>query len=100
MKPFISILACFSVMAAVTLAGGAEAPVRDVASDGQDALQLLINALPQFVFLLVLLINWVSSLMDSDRNSVASLIATLTLVGITYWGNFYKPLIDFFAIQL
>jgi len=100
MKLCINFLACLSVLAIATLAGGAESSSQDVITDGQVALQLLKEALPQFVFLFVLVINLISSFMDSGRNSKASLVATIILVAITYWGNFYKPLFDFFAIKL
>lgn len=100
MKLCINFLGCLSVLAIVTLAGGAESSSQDVITDGQVALQLLKEALPQFVFLFVLVINLISSFMDSGRNSKASLVATIILVAITYWGNFYKPLFDFFAIKL
>jgi len=100
MKPPINFLACLGILAMVTLASGAESQTRDVITDGQRALQLFKEALPQLVFLLVLVVNFISSLMDSDRNSKASFVATIILVAITYWGNFYKPLFDFFAIKL
>ena len=100
MKPLIIFLAFLSVLAITTIAVGAEIPAKDILSDGNNILQLLKKALPQLVFLSVLLINLITSLLESDRNSKASLIATIILVAITYWGNFYKPLFDFFAIQL
>lgn len=100
MKPLIIFLAFLSVLAIATIAGGVGPPAKDIISDGNSALQLLKKALPQLVFLAVLLINLITSLMESDRNSKASLIATIILVAITYWGNFYKPLFDFFAIKL
>jgi antibiotic biosynthesis monooxygenase (ABM) superfamily enzyme len=53
------------------------------------------EALPQMIFIVVLVINLITSLIDSDRNSKASLIATIILVALTYWGGFYKPLFDF-----
>jgi hypothetical protein len=53
------------------------------------------EALPQMVFIAVLVINLATSIIDSDRKFMASLIATLIVVGLTYWGGFYKPLIDF-----
>jgi len=55
------------------------------------------EALPQMVFIVVLLINLLTSLIDSDRNFKASLIATIVLVAITHWGGFFKPLLDFLA---
>ena len=55
----------------------------------------LKEALPQMIFIVVLLINLVTSLIDSDRNFKASLLATIVLVALTYWGGFFKPLLDF-----
>ena len=52
------------------------------------------EALPQMIFIAVLVINFLTSLIDSDRNSKASLIATIILLALTYWGGFYKPLFD------
>jgi hypothetical protein len=100
MKSLIIFLVFLSVLAIATIAVGVEAPAKDILSDGNSILQLLKKALPQLVFLSVLLINLITSLVDSDRNFKASLTATIILVAITYWGNFYKPLFDFFAIQL
>jgi len=55
------------------------------------------EALPQMVFIAVLVINFCTSLIDRDRNTKASFIATLFLLGVTYWGGFFKPLFDFLA---
>lgn len=55
------------------------------------------EALPQMVFLAVLTINLMTSLIDQNRKFMASLIATLIIVGLTYWGGFYKPLLDFIS---
>jgi hypothetical protein len=52
------------------------------------------EALPQMLFIAVLAINFLTSLIDSNRNSMASFLATIVLLGLTYWGGFYKPLID------
>ena len=57
------------------------------------------EALPQMVFIAVLVINFLTSLIDRDRNSMASLIATLFLLAVTYWGGFFKPLLDFLAAK-
>ena len=57
------------------------------------------EALPQMVFIAVLVINFLTSLIDRDRNSMASLIATVFLVAVTYWGGFFKPLLDFLAAK-
>ena len=100
MKPLTIFLAFLSVLTIATIACGIETPAKDILSDGNSILQLLKAALPQLVFLSVLLINLITSLIDSDRNFRASLIATIILVAITYWGNFYKPLFDLFAIKL
>jgi hypothetical protein len=51
------------------------------------------EAIPQIVFIAVLLINLITSLLDSDRNFKASLISTGILVAITYWGGFFQPLL-------
>jgi len=53
------------------------------------------EALPQMIFIVVLLINLCTSLIDSNRNFKASLIATIVLVALTHWGGFFKPLLDF-----
>ena len=53
------------------------------------------EALPQMIFIVVLVINFITSLIDSNRNFKASLIATIVLVAITHWGGFFKPLLDF-----
>jgi hypothetical protein len=58
------------------------------------------EALPQMIFIVVLVINLITSLIDSDRNSKASLIATIILVALTYWGGFYKPLFDFLTAKI
>jgi hypothetical protein len=58
------------------------------------------EALPQLIFIAVLVINYLTSLIDSNRNSKASLIATIILLALTYWGGFYKPLFDFLAIKI
>jgi hypothetical protein len=50
------------------------------------------EALPQMIFILVLVINFVTSLIDKDRNTWASLIAMVVLFGLTYWGGFFEPL--------
>jgi hypothetical protein len=51
------------------------------------------EALPQMLFITALVLNFLSSLIDSNRNSMASFIATAILVILTYWGGFYGPLI-------
>jgi hypothetical protein len=53
------------------------------------------EALPQMLFIAALGINFITSLIDKDRNSWASLIATIVLIALTYWGGFYGPLFDF-----
>jgi antibiotic biosynthesis monooxygenase (ABM) superfamily enzyme len=53
------------------------------------------EALPQMIFIVVLVINLITSLIDSNRNFKASLIATIILVALTYWGGFFKPLLAF-----
>jgi hypothetical protein len=100
MKLWILCSTFLSILAIVTLAGGGESPSNDVISGGNSVLQLLKGASPQLVFLSVLLINLIASLLDHDRNFKASLIASIILIAITYWGNFYKPLFDFFATKL
>jgi len=55
------------------------------------------EALPSIIFIIVLLINLITSLIDSNRNFMASLIATLVLVALTHWGGFFKPLLAFLA---
>lgn len=54
------------------------------------------EALPQIMFIAVLSINLLMSLLDSDRNFKASLIATAILVVLTHWSGFYKPLLALF----
>jgi hypothetical protein len=55
------------------------------------------EALPQMIFIAVLSINLINSVIDSNRNFKASLIATIILVSLTHWGGFFKPLFDFLA---
>jgi ABC-type dipeptide/oligopeptide/nickel transport system permease subunit len=56
------------------------------------------EALPQIIFIVVLLINLCTSLIDSNRNFKASLIATIVLVALTHWGGFYQPLLTFLEL--
>lgn len=58
------------------------------------------EALPQMVFIAVLAIYFFTSLIDRDRNSTASLVLTLLLLGVTYWGGFFKPLFDFLTAKI
>ncbi|MDO8722147.1 MAG: hypothetical protein Q7J31_07935 [Syntrophales bacterium] len=53
------------------------------------------EALPQMIFIVVLLINLFTSLIDSNRNFKASLVATIVLMALTYWGGFFEPLLTF-----
>jgi hypothetical protein len=53
------------------------------------------EALPQMMFIVVLFINLATSLIDSNRNFKASLIATTVLLALTNWGGFFRPLLDF-----
>jgi hypothetical protein len=53
------------------------------------------EALPQMLFIAVLFINLCNSLIDSNRNFKASLIATIVLLTLTYWGGFFIPLLNF-----
>ncbi|MCX5830616.1 MAG: hypothetical protein NT140_01770 [Deltaproteobacteria bacterium] len=53
---------------------------------------IMKEAIPQMVFIVILLINLTTSLLDSNRNFKASLISTSILVAITYWGGFFQPL--------
>jgi hypothetical protein len=61
--------------------------------------EALIEALPAMALIAVLIINLVTSLIDSNRNFKASLLATIVLLGITYWGGFFKPLLAFLASE-
>jgi hypothetical protein len=58
------------------------------------------EALPQMALIVVLLINFLTSLIDRDRNSMASFIATMIIVAITYWGGFFKPLIELLTAKI
>ncbi|MCE5265340.1 MAG: hypothetical protein LLG97_17640 [Deltaproteobacteria bacterium] len=58
------------------------------------------EALPAFVLIVVLLINFISSVIDQDRNSKASFIATMIILAITWWGGFFKPLIAFLSAKV
>lgn len=58
------------------------------------------EALPQMLLIAVLVINFLSSLIDSDRNSKASFIATIIIVALTYWGGFFKPLLDLLTAKI
>lgn len=57
------------------------------------------EALPAFVLIVVLLINFISSVIDQDRNSKASFIATMIILAITWWGGFFNPLIAFLSAK-
>lgn len=46
--------------------------------------------LPQSLFIIILIINLITSLIDNDRNFIASVISTAILIGLTYWGGFYS----------
>lgn len=58
------------------------------------------EALPQMLLIVALGINFLTSLIDSDRNSKASFIATIIILGLTYWGGFFKPLFDFLTAKI
>ncbi len=58
------------------------------------------EALPQMIFVAALVINFCTSLLDRDRNTMASLIATVFLLAVTYWGGFFKPLFDFLTAKV
>ena len=60
----------------------------------------LQEALPQMVFIALLVTNFITSLVDSNRNSKTSLLATILLVVLTYWGGFFKPLIHFLTAKI
>ena len=51
------------------------------------------EALPQIVFIAALAFNFITAVIDSNRNAKASFIATVILLALTYWGGFYAPLI-------
>lgn len=53
----------------------------------------MIEVLPQIIFLVALVINFFGSLIDTNRNSRASFIATILLLALTYWGGFYDKLL-------
>ncbi len=55
------------------------------------------EALPQMIFIVVLVINLCTSIIDSNRNFKASLIATIVLVALTHWGGFFEPLFAFLS---
>ena len=56
------------------------------------------EALPQMIFIVVLLINLCTSVVDSNRKFMASFIATIVLVALTYWGGFFQPLLVFIEL--
>ena len=58
------------------------------------------EALPSMLLIVVLVINFITSLIDADRNSKASFIATLIILAITYWGGFFKPLVEFLSAKV
>lgn len=55
------------------------------------------EALPQILFIAVLAFNFFNSLIDSNRNSWASFVATIILLTLTYWGGFFAPLLDYLS---
>jgi hypothetical protein len=75
-------------------------PEDGVISGWNETYQLMKEAFPQMIFVVVLLINLCTSLIDPDRNFKASLISTIILVALTYWGGFYKSLFDFLTIRI
>ena len=93
MRSRIIFTALISILAIATSAFGNE-------SGGTNTAQLLKEALPQIAFIAVLIMNFLASLIDSDRNSMASLIASIILVAITYWGGFYEPLLNFLTSKM
>ena len=100
MKSRIIFSVVLLALAIVTLAFGDESEAHGVLSNSHEIWQLTKDALPQITFIVVLIVNLCTALVDPSRNFQASLIATTILVGITYWGGFFRPLIDFFAIRL
>jgi hypothetical protein len=99
MRPIIILLAVL-IMAMAPLSFGEELPAHVAQSGSNETLQLAKEALPQMILIAVLLINLFTSLIHSERNFKASLIATTILVALTYWGGFYKPLIDFLTAKI
>jgi hypothetical protein len=100
MRSWIILSAVLIIMAVVTPSFGEELPAHGVRSGSNETLQLIKEALPQIVLLAVFLINLGTSLIDPDRNFMASLTATIILVAITHWGGFYKPLLDFLTARI
>lgn len=58
------------------------------------------EALPAIALIVVLVINFISSVIDQDRNSKASFIATIIILAITWWGGFFKPLIELLTAKV
>jgi ABC-type dipeptide/oligopeptide/nickel transport system permease subunit len=100
MKSFIILSAVLITMAIVALSFGEEIPAHLVQSGSNETLQLVKAALPQMIFIIVLMLNLGASLIDHDRNFKTSLMATIILLALTYWGGFYKPLFDFLNAQI
>jgi branched-subunit amino acid transport protein AzlD len=100
MKSLSILSAVLIIMAMAALSSGDELPAHVVQSASNKTLQLVKEALPQMIFIIVLVINLCTSLIDNDRNFKASLMATIILVALTYWGGFYKPLFDFIAAKI
>mgnify|MGYP001270232817 CR=1 FL=1 len=48
---------------------------------------------PQIAFLIVLGFNLLMAAIDHGRNFLASFIATIILISITYWGGFFDILL-------
>ena len=53
------------------------------------------EALPQMTLIVVLTINFLMAVISSDRNAIASFIATVIVLSITFWGGFFTPLINY-----
>jgi TRAP-type C4-dicarboxylate transport system permease large subunit len=103
MRSWIIVSAVLITLAVLTPAFGDESatnPEDIVKSGWNETLQLMNEALPQMIFIVVLLLNLCASLIDPDRNFKASLISTIILVAITHWGGFYKPLFEFLNTKL
>ncbi|HLE18418.1 MAG TPA: hypothetical protein VI728_09055 [Syntrophales bacterium] len=56
------------------------------------------EALPQMIFIALLLINLCNSLIDSNRSFKSSLAAAIVLMALTYWGGFFEPLLTFLRL--
>jgi len=56
-------------------------------------LESIKEIMPQIMLIIILVINLLTAVMNPARNAMASLIATSVIIGFTYIGGFFDPLL-------